>query len=104
MIKELIKKTETMPNISTGGSPAYDFGDKVIVCYSLDNEYGTARPMEETLQPLINAKNEKGVQTPKIEKEIINKIYAELRKLSQISTNTSLTESLKTIEEYKKTI
>ncbi len=64
-IDELIEKSKSMPNISDGGSPAYSFGDKVLVRYAVKNRYGDAREMEEAVQVAVNNKNQKGVNTPR---------------------------------------
>ena len=64
-IDELIEKSKSMPNISDGGSPAYSFGDKVLVKYAVKNKYGDAREMEEAVQVAVNNKNQKGVNTPR---------------------------------------
>ena len=64
-IDELIDESKAMPNISNGGSPAYSFGNYVLVKYSGMNEYGKARKMEEQVQIAANNKNMKGVNTPR---------------------------------------
>ena len=64
MIEEYIKQVENMPNVSDGGSPAYDFGDKILVVYSIPNKYGIARDNEESISKVANMKNQNGVRTP----------------------------------------
>lgn len=64
-IDELIEKIKDMPNISDGGSAAYDFGSEVLVCYRNKKEYGIARECEEEVMASINKKNAEGVRTPK---------------------------------------
>ena len=64
-IDELIDKSKAMPNISNGGSPAFSFGNNVLVRYSGMNKYGKARDMEEQVQIAVNNKNMKGVNTPR---------------------------------------
>lgn len=59
-IEEYIEKTKNMLNISDGGSPAFDFGDVILVRYR-----GEREKIEKELAPIINAKNEIGVNTPK---------------------------------------
>ena len=64
-IEEYIEKSKNMPNISDGGSPAYDFGDAILVVYENLNKYGDARENEEQIMQAINEKNAQGVRTPK---------------------------------------
>lgn len=64
-IDEYINKTYTMKNISNGGSPAYSFGDVILIKYSMSKRYGVSRPNEENVAKLVNKKNEQGVRTPK---------------------------------------
>ncbi len=64
-IDEYIKETANMKNASNGGSPAYDFGDVVLVKYSIPTKYGIARENEELIAIAANKKNEEGVRTPR---------------------------------------
>lgn len=59
-IEWYIKKVENMSNVSVGGSPAYDFGDVILVKYG-----GWREEIEKILINNIRDKNEKGVNTPK---------------------------------------
>lgn len=65
-IEDYIKETESMPNISDGGSPAYCFQDDkvVLVKYSIPTKYGIAREKEELIAREANKKRKKGVNTP----------------------------------------
>ena len=58
-IEDYILETEKMPNISDGGSPAYLFGDYVLVKYSNKSKYGNARPNEELTAQAVNKLNKK---------------------------------------------
>ena len=53
-----------MENVSDGGSPAYSFGDYVLVKYSMLSQYGLARDNEELIAEEANKKNRAGVKTP----------------------------------------
>ena len=64
-IDELIKRSQTMTNISDGGSAAFFFGDYILVKYAILNKYGQARPNEEKVAIAANNKNNLGVNTPK---------------------------------------
>lgn len=60
-----IEKAKEMPNISDGGSAAYNFGDVVLVKYSTLAKYGEPREDEEAIALAANEKNAMGVRTPK---------------------------------------
>ena len=55
-IEEYILEVDNMKNISDGGSPAYSFGDVVLIKYSTLNEYGIARKDEELISRAANEK------------------------------------------------
>ena len=68
-IEEAITKSKELPNISYGGSMCYDFGDIVLVKYTLPLKYVKpgyrARENQEIVMKGINEKASKGVNTPK---------------------------------------
>lgn len=68
-IEDAIKKSKELPNISVGGSICYDFGDVVLVKYTLPLKYVKpgyrARENQEIVMKGINEKVIKGVNTPK---------------------------------------
>lgn len=68
-IDDAIKKAKELPNISDGGSKCYDFGDVVLVKYTLPLKYVKpgyrARENQEMIMKGINEKVLKGVNTPK---------------------------------------
>lgn len=67
-INKAIQLSKTMPNISSGGSDCFDFGDVVLVKYSLPLEYVRedchARQGHERVMDKINKKVKMGVNTP----------------------------------------
>lgn len=63
-IDEYIEQVKQMENVSDGGSPAYSFGDYVLVKYSTLSQYGLARDNEELIAEEANKKNRAGVNTP----------------------------------------
>ena len=68
-IDEAIIKSKELPNISDGGSKCFDFGDVVLVKYTLPLKYVKpgirARENQEIVMEGINKKVNKGVNTPK---------------------------------------
>lgn len=68
-IDDAIKKAKELPNISNGGAMCYDFGDVVLVKYTLSLKYVKpgyrARENQEIVMRGINEKASKGVNTPK---------------------------------------
>ena len=68
-INDAIAKSKTMPDVSNGGSKCYDFGDVVLVKYTLSLEYVKpgyrAREKEESIMMAINEKAANGVNTPR---------------------------------------
>lgn len=67
-IEDYIKLASSMPNISDGGSAAYNFGDVVLVKYTNLIKYaqsGKARECEEEVMAYANALAAEGVNTPK---------------------------------------
>ena len=63
-IDEYIRQVENKDNISDGGSPAYSFGDLVLIKYTMPTKYGIARMNEELIAIEVNKKNKSGVNTP----------------------------------------
>lgn len=63
-IDEYIEQAKQMENVSDGGSPAYSFGDYVLVKYSMLSQYGLARDNEELIAEEANKKNRARVKTP----------------------------------------
>ena len=59
-IEDAIKKSKELPNISVGGSICYDFGDVVLVKYTLPLKYVKpgyrARENQEIVMKGINEK------------------------------------------------
>lgn len=73
-INEYIEKTKNMVNSSDGGSKAFIFDDKVLVCYESLTKYGIPRENEEEIMINVNRMNDIGVNTPKhlaMKREII---------------------------------
>ena len=68
-IDDAIKEAKKLPNISNGGSQCYDFGDVVLVKYTLPLKYVKpgyrAREKQEIVMRGINNKANAGVNTPK---------------------------------------
>lgn len=68
-IDQAIYRSKSKDNISDGGSACYDFGDVVLVKYTMPLEYATpehrARGNQEAVMRGINEKSAKGVNTPK---------------------------------------
>ena len=68
-IQDAIEQSKSKQNISDGGSQCFDFGDVILVRYTLPLMYVTdhyrARDCEERVMEGINQKNQNGVNTPK---------------------------------------
>ena len=68
-IKDAIEQSKNKQNISDGGSQCFDFGDVVLVKYTLPLKYvkdnHRARDCEERVMEGVNQKIQKGVNTPK---------------------------------------
>lgn len=64
-IDEYIEKSKNMVNSSDGGSKAFIFDDKVLVCYEKLTKYGIPRENEEEIMINVNRMNDIGVNSPK---------------------------------------
>lgn len=63
-IDSYISQVDSKRNVSDGGSAAFNFGDVILIKYTIPNKYGIARDCEEEVAKAANIKNSQGVRTP----------------------------------------